>query len=124
MPPSNPNPPWYQFSIRSLLLLTTFVAVLCSLGLCTHWIFSVVIGSAVLIGGIAGWIVARTRVGFVQGVVFGIQFVLIAAIMGVISLPLFSWEASSAMWVSYVLLGTASLIGGILGGLSVRPRSR
>jgi len=33
---STPEPElrWYQFSLRSLLLFTTFVAVLCSIGVC------------------------------------------------------------------------------------------
>jgi len=119
MPSPNPNQPWYQFSLRSLLLLTLFVAVLCSLGVYTHWIFSVVIGSAVLIGGIAGWTVARTRIGFVQGVVFGIEFLLGAAILCIV-LDILPWEAS---WRWGVALGTVVLIGGILGGLTVRPRS-
>src|SRR5580692_10658171 len=64
-----PQLPWYQFSLRSLLLLTAFAAVVCSIGVYTHWLVSAVIGATVMIGGVAGKIVAGTRSGFVQGVV-------------------------------------------------------
>ena len=72
---STPEPElrWYQFTLRSLMLLTLFVAVICSLGVCTHWLVSAVIAMFAL-AGMAGRIVAGTRLGFVQGVVFGIQF--------------------------------------------------
>ena len=92
-----PKLPWYQFSLRSLLLLTVFVAVLCSLGVCTHWLVSVAIAVTVAIGGIAGRIVAGTRLGFVQGVVFAVQFVLMAIfICVVLQFPVawLFWEAS------------------------------
>ena len=49
-----PTHRWYQYSLRLLLLLFVVVALLCSLGVCTHWLVSAVLGSAMLIGGIAG----------------------------------------------------------------------
>jgi hypothetical protein len=121
MATSKPKLPWYQFSLRSLLLLTVFVAVLCSLGVCTHWFFSALVAMLTL-GGIEGRIVAGTRLGFVQGVVFGIQFLLGAVLLCVLlrfPLPL-PWEAS---WQLGVVLGIAVLIGGVVGGFTVRPRS-
>jgi hypothetical protein len=113
-----PKPPWYQFSLLSLFLLTLFVAVLCSLGVCTHWIVSAVVAFAVTIGGIAGRIVAGTRLGFVQGAAFGIQCFLWAGLF-CLFLP-FPWQAS---WQLGVVLGIAVLIGGVVGGFTVRPRS-
>ena len=78
--PKPSPPPWYQFSLRSLLLLTLFVAVLCSLGVCTHWLVSAVVAMTVVIGGIAGRIVAGTRLGFVRGAVYAIAWLLIVFI--------------------------------------------
>ena len=59
--------PWYQFSLRSVLLLTLVVAVLCSIGACTHWLVSVMLDSVVLIGGVTGRIVGGTGLGLVEG---------------------------------------------------------
>ena len=65
---------WYQFSLRTLLAMTTFVAVLCSIGFYAHWIISALIGAVVMVGGIPGWIVGRSRLGFALGVVYGALF--------------------------------------------------
>ena len=40
---SQPNPPafrrrWYQFRLRMLLVFVSVVTVLCSIGVCTHWV--------------------------------------------------------------------------------------
>ena len=35
----------YQYSLRSLLILTTVVSILCSIGVCTIWSFPVAIGT-------------------------------------------------------------------------------
>ena len=118
MAASKSNQPWYQFSLRSLLLFTLFVAVLCSIGVCTHWLVSAVVGWTVMIGGFAGRIVARTRLGFVQGVVFAIQFLLWAGV-ACIFLPFLR----ETPWRMGVTLGIAVLIGGMVGGFTVRPRS-
>ena len=117
---SAPRPsPWYQFSLRSLMLSVLFVALLCSLGVCTRWFVSVAYGLTVTIGGIAGRIVGRTPSGFVQGAVVGTEFSLIAVVV-CIFLP-FLWDAP---WRLGTVLGIAALIGGVLGGFSVRPRSK
>lgn len=83
-----------------------------------------------MIGGIAGRIVAGTRLGFVQGVVFGIQFLLAAVVIHLLLFPVLPcWVAPwlrlllDEPWRLGVVLGIAVLIGGVLGGLSVRPRS-
>lgn len=67
---------WYQFSLRSLLGLTAFVAVLCSIGLCIHWILSALISIVAAVGGIAGWIVGRLCLGFAAGIVYGACFLV------------------------------------------------
>lgn len=113
-----PKQPLFQFNLRSLLLFTLFVAVLCSIGACTNWLISAVVGWTVMIGGTAGRIVAGTRLGFAQGVVFAIQFLLWAGIACLL-LPFFR----EAPWRMGVTVGMAVLIGGIVGGVTVRPRS-
>lgn len=115
----------FQYSIRSLLLLTLFVAVLCSLGACTSWLASVAVAVTIVIGGIAGRIVAGTRLGFIQGALFAIQFVVIAVIVGLVDqapIPILQREASWGL--SDLYFGVAALVGGIVGGFTVRPRPR
>lgn len=120
-----PTHRWYQYSLRLLLLLFVVVALLCSLGSCTHWLVSVVLGSAMLIGGIAGRVIAGTRCGFVQGAVFAVEFLLIAGFACVLlrlPVPLPFWDESSGLGPLYAVLVIVSLIGGIVGGFTVRPR--
>ena len=117
-----PKPPWYQFSLRSLLLFSTFIAVLCSIGVCTHWLISLLIGLTVVVGGGTGRIVAGTRLGFVRGAVFGIEFFLIGSFVCV--LPAYAFrQLPQTPWLVGAAILLAVLIGGILGGFTVRPRS-
>lgn len=114
--------PWYQFSLRSLLLLTVFVGVLCALGIYTHWLFATVIGLTVLCGGIAGWIGARTRLGFVLGIVVAVSFVLLVGFF----LLLFFGLLGAAQWPRWLLCAVAAVVAsvsGLVGGFTVRPRS-
>jgi len=114
------KPPWYQFSLRSLLLLTLFVAVLCSLGVCTHWIFSVVIA----IGGIAGRIVAGTM-RFVEGTLVFVLLILllsfgISCVSQLRGTPLtVKWE----IWQEHWGLVIAPIVGGVFGGLRAGKRN-
>ena len=78
-----PEAPWYQFTLRSLLLFTFFVAVLCSISVCTHWMFPAIIVETVIVGGLAGTIAAGSRVGFTQGVLGTIPFFLIAVVSSI-----------------------------------------
>jgi len=64
--------PWYQFSLRSLLLFTAFVAVLCSIGVSTGWRLTSLF---IMVGLPLGIIVARAKEGVF---VCGFQFFLIA----------------------------------------------
>jgi hypothetical protein len=45
-------PRWNQFSLWSLLVLTTFVAVLCAIGVSTNWIDRV----AIIVGTMISWV--------------------------------------------------------------------
>ena len=112
----------FQYSLRTLLLLTLFVAVLCSVGVCTNWFFSALLATIVLIGGVAGRIVAGSSVGFVYGAAFGIEFLFWVGYVGLFLFALLLPE--NVFRPLFVVLGIAVLIGGIVGGLSVRPRSR
>ena len=115
-----PKLPWYQFSLRSLLLLTVFVAVLCSIGVCTHWLGPIAIGMLAL-AGITGRIVAGTRLGFVLGVMFGMPFFLIQVVANVSLSPLpLRLEPSWQLGVSSAI---GAILGGVAGGIMVRPRS-
>jgi len=116
---SRPVAPWYQFSLRSALALLLLTAFLCSLGVCTHWLAVAAVASVVLIAGVAGRITSGTRLGFVQGVVFGIQ----SLIWAIIVCSLFP-RICEAPWRLYAVIEVAILAGGILGGLTVRPLSR
>jgi hypothetical protein len=123
MPTPKPSlPPRYQFGLRSLLLLTLFVAILCSLGVCTHWLVSAAIALPVVIGGIAGWIVAGTGEGLVQGIIFGYLFLLGDILVcggflyAIPRVAAASWQLFSVFHVILVL------IGGVLGGLLERLR--
>ena len=113
--------PWYQFSLRSVLLLTLVVAVLCSLGVSIHWALSAVIASIIAIGGVAGRVVAGTPLGFTQGILFAMQLFFLSVIVSLFCFP--SLTHVSLWWLA-LLYGAAILIGGVLGGLSVRSRSR
>ena len=124
----DPKLPWYQFSLRSLLLLTLFVAVLCSVGARYHWSVAAVIA----VGGIAGTIVARSWFGLVLGVLSGgICAVMMAAICVIMWQLLF--RVTFHMRIPSSLDGVidgiklaaiiGSLLGGIVGGRVARFRS-
>jgi hypothetical protein len=80
------------------------------------------------LAGVAGRIVAGTRLGFVQGVIFGALFligvVLLCFLLLLTGLPWLLWPHGS--WLLFVVLlvvGIAVLVGGGVGGFTVRPRS-
>jgi len=45
---------WHQFSLRSLLLFVTLVAMLCSIGASTQWDFAAALAMSLMIGGVCG----------------------------------------------------------------------
>jgi uncharacterized membrane protein len=102
---SEPKLRRYQFRLRSLLQLTVFVAVLCSIGVYTHWAFA----AAIVIGGIAGGLFAGTWLGVAQGAVSGTICSVVAAF---IVLP-----SEQRFWAAAII---SSLLGGILGGYSAQ----
>jgi len=113
----------FQFSLRSLMLFVLGVALLCSLGKCTHWLVPVVLAATGLIGGIAGSLVAGIKAGFVEGALYGILFFLFAFV-GCARLVVAFPGLGDVVWRLFSMIcGIALLIGGILGGYSVRPRS-
>ena len=92
--------PWYQFSLRSLLLLTVFVAVLCSTGVRSHWS----VAATIAVGGVAGGIIAMSWLGLVLGVLSGgLCAVVMAAICVVVWRLLF--RVPFLMWISSSLDG-------------------
>ena len=120
-----PDLQWFQFSLRSLLLLVLFVAVLCSIGVCTHWLVSVAIVLLAL-GGVAGSIVAGTRRsgnGFLLGALCGIHFCFWTGIVSFFRLFSAPFRLDARSLLGVVLAIVAVLVGGVLGGLLVRPRS-
>ncbi len=111
MPTPDSPPPWYQFNLRTLFVAGLFVAALCSLGVCTHWLVSIAIGFGVMLGGTVGRIVAGTRLGFVQGAVNGSVFSL-AQVLFFVIIPM-SGPPSWRVWVG---LGIAVVVGALVGG--------
>ena len=123
----DPKLPWYQFSLRSLLLLTVFVALLCSIGIRTDWRVSAVI-AVIAAGGITGRIVPRTWLGFVFGIVAGGVCAAVAAIastlvwIDVFGMPFLPNRYYDVTMIIAGFIG--SLIGGIVGGRYARTRPR
>jgi hypothetical protein len=117
--------PWYQFSVRSLLLLTVFAAVLCTIGVHMHWLLSAFLATIVLVGGIAGRIVAGINRGFVWGVVgavYSFLFSLFVALLLIAVFPEVIFRASERFCSAFY--ETAMLGGSVFGGSTVRPRSK
>ncbi len=115
-------------SLRSLLLFAVFVAILCSIGVCTNWSVSAVIA----VGGITGGIVARSWLGFALGVLSGgICAVMMAAVCLIMWRLLF--RVPFSLWIASPLDGVndgirlaaivGSLLGGVFGGRVARVRS-
>ncbi len=99
------------------------IAVLCLIGVYSHWLFSAYLAAALLTGGVTGRIVVGTALGFVQGAVFGIQFFFLTAVALVLLVHLLLSPWDRGLWMM-VVCGIAVLVGGVLGGLNARPRSR
>ncbi len=118
MPESELRP--FQFTLRSLLLLAVFVAILCSIGVCTDWIVAVVLA----VGGITGGLVARKLSGLAIGAFFGMACAVgAAAVFGLLALlflGMFSqWDPRLNM-VMAIAAFIGSLVGGAMGGLMAR----
>ncbi len=103
----------FQFSLRSLLLFTLYVAVLCSIGVCTNW------GVTILaVGGLAGRLVSRKWLGLVLGTIAG----GIGAAMALVCLCFLAFAMHSDLlpsWQLYAAVVTTATIGSLLGGLLV-----
>ena len=110
--PDSPQP-WYQFSLRSLFLVGFLVAVLCSLGVCTHWLISIAIGLGVVLGGTVGRILVGTPQGFIQGATNGLVCSLFTVILSFFILGV---ESAPQSWLNWMVLGVFAGIGGLIGG--------
>ena len=115
-----PKLPWYQFSIRFLLLLTLFVAILCSIGVRRGWSISAVVA----VGGVAGGLVARKWSGLVLGVFSGIGYASLAVVVcGFCCFAFGMLPSLDSFWqwiIAAAIVG--ALIGGVFGGLTARHR--
>jgi hypothetical protein len=116
---------WYQFRLRTLLILVVVVAAFCSLGASTHWVVPVGIATSVVIGGATGGLVGRTWPGIVVGAMYGLQFAVIPAGLVYVSAVLAFSRAPWLLYLSVVIAAAfAAALGGGLGGLAVRSRYR
>ena len=121
----------FQFTLRSLLLFTLFVALLCSIRVSTgRGYVAAVVAVNLLISGFAGRTVAGTGLGLVLGCVSGCVCAGIGAFtcafvwgdnFGVRSLGLPRWECVIAI---SVVATVGSVAGGALGGFMATYRSR
>jgi len=109
-----PKSPWYQLSLRSLLLWILFVVVVCSLDVWTHWLVSAVI----VTGGVVGGIFAGTRLGVAQGAVSGSICSIIAVSVCAVIIGM---QPSEGKCIIVAIIG--SLLGGVLGGYSAKYHS-
>ena len=125
---ASPRRRWYQYSLRSLFLAGLFVAVLCSLGVCTHWLLSVAV-AVMMVGGVVGRRVAGRRLGFVWGAING-------SLLSIIAVGIFMAALGSPSWRYWTRFGFAileatvvttavigALVGGYLGGFVARLAS-
>jgi membrane associated rhomboid family serine protease len=101
------------------MVFTLLVAVLCSLGVGTHWEFSVVVG----VGGIAGRIVARRELGYLLGGLYGTVYAVIGLGLVMVAFSLVSDRESllgeTAIIALVIMLG-GTIFGGIWGGIIAR----
>jgi uncharacterized membrane protein len=119
---AEPESPRYQFGLQSLLLFVLLVAVLCSIGVYTHWLVSVVLS----IGCVFGWLFAGTRAGLIQGALVGSMFAVGAEfVCGFLWCILYFCSVTPDEFLGFgaavkIGAGIGAIIGGVLGGLSVR----
>jgi hypothetical protein len=76
---SQPNSPesrhhWYQYSMRSLMVFVTIVAVLCSIGACTHWVVPIGLFVLAISVPIVTVVTTRETATFAHIFVIGAQF--------------------------------------------------
>ena len=84
---------WHQFSLRSLLLFCTLAAILCSIGVSTHWSVATDLAGSLLIGAVCGGMVRGTRAGIISGAVYGIPgFAFAVVFITVVMFP------ASGLW--------------------------
>lgn len=110
------KPPWYHFSLRSLLLFTAFVAVLCSIGVSTDWVVAAVIGA----GGVVGRLFAGTGWGLAVGAVTGFVFSMMSIFVCGVFWQILSKSSPQFMLSVVIAAIVGAMIGGGVGGYSIR----
>jgi len=113
-----PKLPWYQFSLRSLLLFTLFVAILCSIGVSLDWVVAGMLG----VGGVVGRITARKKARFSVGetpkTLLGVLVICVVGFCGLLVFVYLSASGTEA-WSMEVLAVVVALVGVILGAILV-----
>ena len=108
--------PWYQFSLRSTLVFTACVAVLCSVGILTSWLFSAYLAAAALTGGVAGRLVVGARWPSSKEPFMEFSFSFLTA-FGLLVPSLLWFDIWDLFIWANVVSWTAVFIGGVLGGV-------
>ena len=108
-----PHLHWYQFRLRSLLLLMAVLAVLSAIGVQTDWSLAVSLAA----GGVMGKVFGKSWLGLIYGVGLG-SFCAVMA--GHLACNALGWSFLRAqlglpMVKFFMILG--SVVGGGLGGL-------
>jgi hypothetical protein len=98
-----PELPWYQFSLRSLFLLTLLVAILCSIGVSAGWFYSFV----VLIGVPLGITLVRAKA---EVFIYAVRLLLIV-LCGYLWLCFVSFGVWKPIWLGALVI--AVLAGGV-----------
>ncbi len=98
-----PELPWYQFSLRSLFLLTLLVAILCSIGVSAGWLYSFV----VLIGVPLGITLVRAKA---EVFIYAVRLLLIV-LCGYLWLCFVSFGVWKPIWLGALVI--AVLAGGV-----------
>jgi hypothetical protein len=121
---AEPERRWHQFSLRSLLLFSTLVAILCSIGVSAHWSVSANLAVSLLIGAVSGGMVCGTRAGVIAGAVYGIPgFVLTIIAVTIVMLPASALWSNEAWAIAIrIALPIGGIIGGVAGGIAARGR--
>jgi hypothetical protein len=119
-----PEPSRFQFSLRSLMLFSTLVAIVCSIGVTTDWSIAASLGAIFVIGAVCGGMVSGKRAGIIAGAVYGIPgFAFALVFITILLFPISGlWAKDSWEIVSRVAVVVGGILGGISGGIAARRR--
>jgi hypothetical protein len=119
-----PERRWHQFSLRSLLLFSTLIAIICSIGASTHWTVAAELGVSLIVGAVCGGIVRGTRVGLSLGAAYAIPgFIFAIVLMTVLMFPGSGlWDHSEWAIVCRIAVLAGGILGGVSGGIAARAQ--